>query len=195
MAPDPTGTHGNVIKVLWNSKTGVMTPHGAGPRTEMMTKYGMAPNTLHTISFDFMNMTDNSNTTFCQVLDNPKSLTVDRLKLGMGPKGMYTLALRQSATDQSIEKMYTLKNAGPVAADNGKWVRWRIDYMRTSSNTGYVDVYKNGTLVQSVHGIPTMYSEKLLRKPEAQAKFGQYKHASNATNIEYYTNIVIVERS
>jgi hypothetical protein len=88
-----------------------------------------------------------------------------------------------------------MTSAGPVAADNGKWNNWRIDYMRTSSNTGYVEIYKNGTLVQSVHGIPTMYSEKLLSTPDAHAKFGQYKHATNATNIEYYANIVIIERS
>ena len=156
MASDPLGVHGQVIRVLADPSHSIMTPHAAGPRSEMMTRYGLSPGGTHTIQFKFLSVQPNPDATFFQIIDWSTKQTQDRVKLGMSPGGAYTLACRTSATESSPAVLKNLN--GTWAGDVGRWTEWRIVFKRDTA-AGYVQVYKDGQLLGSVQGVATMYSE------------------------------------
>ena len=187
MATDPLGVHGQVIRVVADPSHSVMTPHAAGPRSEMMTRDGLRRGGVYTIQFKFLNVQPNSGVTFFQILDWSTKRTQDRIKLGMGPGG-YTLMCRTSATDSGKAVLKTL--SGTWSGDVGRWTDWRIVFKRDPS-AGYVEVYKDGQMLGSVQGVATMYSSGL-SDPNAHAKFGQYKHSVVPPTTVYFADIRIV---
>ena len=41
---------------------------------------------------------------------------------------------------------------GNISDDVGKWNRWKLEYVLSNTENGYINVFKNGVLIGSVRG-------------------------------------------
>jgi hypothetical protein len=188
MAPDPLRRHaGQVWKFTLGRSTGVKTPHGAGPRSEVAVRYPIMKGGTYSVTFEVLNMQDHENT-FFQIMDRDANVPGPRLKL-ITVSGSYYAAYRTSATQAGSNRRVRLGNAGQAQADVGRWVRFRVDYFRDARN-GSIEVYRDDDLVHSVRGIATMYS---MTAPDAHLKFGQYKANVSRESVTYFADFRVAK--
>jgi hypothetical protein len=121
-----------------------------------------------------------------QIMDPSTKGPRPLLKLASG-SGKYSTSYRtQPAGNQSKNIRF-----GNSAADVKKWVQFRVDFKRDTSNS-FISVYIDGQLIQKVSGISTMYGSGL-SLPYAWCKFGQYKKDVSKPTTKYYTDFTIRE--
>jgi lysophospholipase L1-like esterase len=180
---DPTGRHGTVIKFALDTRLGVKTENGAGPRSECRVKYKLVPDATYVVTFKVMSMQDHNNT-FFQVMDDATiKAPGPRLKLVTDGGGNYVANYRTSATSGDPKGSGKLGSNRP---DIGKWVEFRVEYHRHPSR-GSIVIYKDGRLVHAARNIATMYASA----KDAWFKFGQYKKNASATSTLYFADFVI----